>query len=87
MSNLSHNPRFVNYARYHGNTPEQQLAHDRQRYPGGVMTGYVLWNRSRIVMFSHIEPRAFTCGGLTDHESYDRWLTDYVTQARRERAA
>ena len=37
------NPRFENYARVHGRTPEAQLAHDKEEWPGGCMAGYMLW--------------------------------------------
>jgi hypothetical protein len=37
------NPQYVQYAKVHGRTPDDMLAHDRERWPGGVMTGYILW--------------------------------------------
>ena len=43
------NPRFVNYARVHGRTPEDQLAADTR--PGNdrpSMHWFVLWNGARL---------------------------------------
>lgn len=74
------NPRFINYARAHGRAPEDQLAFDKAQFPGGCMVGFILWNKSRLVDFSKAQPSAFTCGGLTDHEAYDDWLTRWVDE-------
>jgi hypothetical protein len=37
------NPQYVQYAKVHGRTPDDMLVHDRERWPGGIMTGYILW--------------------------------------------
>ena len=72
------NPRYVNYARAHGMGPDAMLDHDRNQWPGGVMTGFILWNTARLQDFGKINPRAFIGHGLIDHAAYDRWLTDWV---------
>lgn len=69
------NPRYVAYARSQGREPQAQLDHDKALYPaGGCMIPFVWWGRDRLVEYSKINPGAFTCGDLTDHESYDAWL-------------
>lgn len=44
------NPIYLAYATAHGRTPEAQLAADRATYPGGNMTGFILWvsRRARV---------------------------------------
>lgn len=75
---LGKNPRYANYARAHGRTPEQQLEQDRLDWPGGVMTGFLLWNRDRLCECSAAHPEFFFYGGLADPEGYDAWLTKRV---------
>lgn len=44
------NPIYLAYATAHGRTPEAQLEADRVTYPGGNMTGFILWvsRRARV---------------------------------------
>lgn len=85
---MNHNPRYVAYARVHGNTPEERLEADRERWKGGCMCGYVLWNRARILEYGKVNPSAFYYAGplgafdsgsrsmLVDHDAYDQWLAE-----------
>jgi hypothetical protein len=34
---------YLEYCAQAGRTPEEQKAHDRAQYPGGSMTGFILW--------------------------------------------
>lgn len=69
------NPRYVQYARVHGHTPEQQLKIDDEVYPGGKMFGFILWNTEMIDTFQQIDPDAFFLGQLTiqGHKRFDEW--------------
>jgi hypothetical protein len=37
------NPRYLAYCRAHSKTPDAMLAHDDAAWPGGKMTGFILW--------------------------------------------
>lgn len=59
-------PRYVNYARVHDRVPEEQLAWDRERWPGGCMTGFIIWSERRLTEF-------FGADCLNRHVPAGRW--------------
>lgn len=71
---LAHNTRYAAYARAHGRDAEAQAAADRERWPGGCMAGFVLWNGARIAEFGRASPGSFMDRHLMDHAAYDEWL-------------
>lgn len=84
---VSYNPRYAAYAKVHGRTPDAQLAFDKTAWPGGCMTGFILWNRERLVQASKEIPEAFFMGQISDHAAYDRWLTALAKRSAENRAA
>ena len=68
------NPRYLNYCRVHGLTPEQMAMADDETWPGGCMTGFFLWLGRQRVAFQRAHPEAFLDGHVADHEAWDRWL-------------
>lgn len=76
MTELALNPRYAAYSRAHNRTPEDQLEHDRKAWPGGIMCGYVLWNREQLLAFGAERPDCFCFGSLIDHDAYDAWLLE-----------
>lgn len=76
MNPVEYNPRYLAYCRHNGRSPEDQLAHDRERWPGGCMFGFVLWighrwnewhAASRLVRYVAVL-------GPEDHASFDRFI-------------
>lgn len=69
------NPRWVAYAAAHDRTPEDQLAHDRERWPGGVMAGFTCWIQAQWQAWRQMHGRRAHCH-LTpeDHASFDAFI-------------
>ena len=69
------NPRYVRFATVHGRTSEAQMVHDRERWPGGVMTGFILWMSARWVQWRALRhiPRDAPLSEA-DHRDFDEWL-------------
>jgi hypothetical protein len=68
------NPRYVLYASVHGLSPEAMLERDKEAYPGGVMTGFMLWMGRRKAEFEKENPDALLNGYVYDHVAYDEFL-------------
>ena len=41
----TYQPRYLAYCAAHGMTPDEMMAHDRIRFPGGKMAGFLIWSR------------------------------------------
>lgn len=72
-------PRYVAYARVHGETPDGMLARDRIRYPGGSMTGFTIWSDQQFRAFraAHAASSDFYRGSALSpagDAAYDAWL-------------
>jgi len=61
-------PYFVAYAQAHGRAPAAQLDFDSTRWPGGCMTGFILWIAKAKVSFRELHPAAFMPGGDVIHD-------------------
>lgn len=75
------NPRYVAYARAHGRTPDEQYEHDRERWSGGAMTGFLCWMSQRRQAFLRLWPCCQPNNGFAaapvaslHAESWDRFL-------------
>lgn len=78
ISGKTWNPRYANYARAHGRTPEDQIIHDSVDWPGGPMAGFILWHTDRLREAATEIPGAFFAGHIVVHDVYDAWLTAWV---------
>ena len=69
------NPRFDAYAKEHSKTPEEMLEMDREKYPGGCMTGYIIWMSEKRQEFYKVNPGAFIDRyNMVDHKAFDKFL-------------
>jgi hypothetical protein len=69
-------PRYVAYARAHGKTPAEMLAHDEQAWPGGKMCGFMLWISGNWRAWQKFTARR-NLDVLTevDHASFDAFIS------------
>lgn len=77
------NPRYWLYARSLGHTLEEQKVADEVAWPGGSMTGWVLWMSEKWRGFCKVhEVRNSAEAGLKlgdrVHGLFDNWLADDV---------
>lgn len=69
------NPRFLAYARAHDLDPDEMLALDAERYPGGKMAGFIVWIGERWRAWaSAVGRRNLEMLSDADHAAFDEWL-------------
>ena len=69
------NPRYIAYARAHGETPEGMLEADRVTWPGGSMTGFTIWIDGKWREWCAANPsRSRSALTAADHAAFDAWL-------------
>ena len=74
MSDLVHTVRYQAYAAAHGRQPLDMLSHDRRRFPGGRMAGFLVWLDAQWREFGvDVGARSITDG---EHAAFDAWLTE-----------
>lgn len=54
------NPNYLAYAKSKNLTPEACMAKDTEEYPGGKMTGFILWMSQQTIEFDKINRPADT---------------------------
>ena len=76
------NPKYVAYAKAHGKTPDEMMAHDEAAWPGGVMCGFILWMSKQKQAFLKAHPEAFLDRWvISDHKAWDAWLKEAADAA------
>ena len=69
------NPRYIVYAAANGRSPDEMLAFDRERFPGGQLAGFTLWISGKWREWRSINRRGHRDAlGSDDHESFDRFI-------------
>jgi len=68
-------PRYIAYAAAHGRTPDDMIAYDADRYPGGIMAGFILWIGDRWREWRAVNGRrADDVLSDADYASFDRMI-------------
>lgn len=76
------NPRYTLYAKAFGNDPDQQLDVDKRNWPGGCMTGFIIFIGRAWRVFAHLH----RCNHMADihllipdvDRQFDIWLAGQV---------
>lgn len=81
---LPWNPRYLAYCAATGaSTPDEALARDRERWPGGCMTGYITWINAQWEGFAKsvgIPRRVIELQlGFDVHARFDAWLREQLS--------
>ena len=72
------NPKYVAYAKAHGRTPEEMMQHDAEAYPGGCMTGFILWMSEMKKEFWKASPQSFCVDqhGIWDTKAWHAFILE-----------
>ena len=71
-----YNSRWLAYIKVHGyKNPEEALAGEKKKYPGGCMCGFIIWIQEQWKEFNESIGKNL----LKDtHEKFDAWLNKKV---------
>lgn len=68
-------PRFAAYARSQGLAAQQALEADTERYPGGQMTGFILWISAKWQAWDAMHKHASNhVRDAKEHGEFDEWI-------------
>ncbi len=69
-------PNFVAYAIAHGKEPQQMIDFDSKKYPGGCMTGFILWISEMKTYFYSCHPECFLDYNIIKIDLWVKFLQD-----------
>lgn len=77
-------PRYVAYCIAHGaQSKDEMLARDRERWPGGVMAGFILWIKDMWDQWGMERGSHPSIKTEQHHVEFDVWLAEHVAAIRR----
>ncbi len=69
------NPRYLAYCKAHFKTPDEMMTRDHVDYPGGLMTGFILWVNAQWNAWATITKADLNFLSERDHKDFSAWLT------------
>lgn len=75
------NPRYIQYAKAYGRTPEEQIAYDEEDWPGGSNIGFSLFIRTAWNLFDKQDPPTSETP-LSRYDLFDLWLPQNLNKVR-----
>ena len=89
MSKRTYTHRYTVYAAQHGKTPDEMLAHDKKRWPGGKMCGFMLWINKRWQEWHEAKGyrRHDYIVTSADHVDFDAWIVQRAAERAIEKGA
>lgn len=69
-------PRYIAYAAANNMTPSAMLSHDKDRFKGGCMAGFMIWITEKSREYQDASPESFIGKSLINHEGF----TDFITR-------
>ena len=80
-------PIYEAYCKSHGRTPDEQLDHDIEEFPGGCMCGFISWVADRRQEFNRAHPEWLTGpgGSITNLSAWVQFVTRYANRVESAR--
>lgn len=66
--------RYIAYTKANNKTVVEMEIHDNKIYPGGCMTGFILWVNENLREFKKISPVSFVGESLLDQAGFTKYL-------------
>ena len=72
----NYQPRYLAYCKAHGRKPEEQMEHDREQWPGGIMCGFILWMSQKFAEWRAVAPPCPVYARMTgeDAKGFDKFI-------------